>query len=238
MTIWGYETRQSEREEWMDQPGVTEVQLHQVYRELRFINRWLGGHQISLEGIRRTVPKGPVSVLDVGFGGGDFAEVLVDWSKRTGRSFRYVGIESSPFAVQYARDHVGHPDVLFQVQDLFSARPEDLGSFDVVHMSLTLHHFPGESAVRAMRTMSQFAHGAVVVNDLHRSFVPYALIKGLTALFSKSPLVQTDAPLSVNRAYRREDLQDICRRAGLAAEVYWRPMFRWLLLARSDSVPD
>lgn len=220
----------------MDDPSVPEAELHQVYRELAFINRWLGGHGVSLEGVRRLVPEGPVSVLDVGFGGGDFAQVLLRWSRRTGRPVRYLGLESSSAAVDYAREKVKHPNVRFKRLDLFSSEPpEPEDRFDVVHMSLTLHHFPGEQAVQAMKAMAGWSRVGIVVNDLHRHFLAYASIKLLTAGFSRSRLVRYDAPLSVNRAYMRSELIQICRRAGLEAELYWRPMFRWLLLVRPSA---
>ena len=237
MSIWGYVPRQVDRAELMDDPSVTALELHRVYHELEVINRWLGGHGISVEGVRRLVPSGPVSVLDVGFGGGDFAEVLVEWSKRTGRQIRYLGIEQSPVAVDYARSRVKHPHVHFEQRDLFEVEDRPLREeerFDVVHMSLTLHHFPGESAVRAMKAMAGWARVGVLVNDLQRHFLPYASIKLLTSLFSRSRLVRFDAPLSVNRGYTRRELTDICQTSGLRADVWWRPMFRWMVLARPE----
>lgn len=232
MTWWGWEAGQSVREELMDAPGVEEHELHRVYEELRIINRWLGGHSSSLDGLRRLVPEGPVSVLDVGFGGGDFAEVLAAWSRRTGRPVRYLGIESSPVAVSYARERFSGESFRFERADLFEAAERMDAEHDVVHMSLTLHHFPGASAVQAVRAMARLARVGVLVNDLQRHFVPYAAIKGLTAVFSRSRLVKNDAPLSVNRGFLRGELASICARAGVDAEIRWRPMFRWLLLAR------
>jgi hypothetical protein len=72
------------------------------------------------------------------------------------------------------------------------------------------------------------------VNDLHRNFLAYHSIKWLTKLFSNSYLVKNDAPLSVQRGFKRKEWETIMQRAGIPfCSVEWKWAFRWLITATS-----
>jgi hypothetical protein len=68
------------------------------------------------------------------------------------------------------------------------------------------------------------------INDLHRHWLAYYSIKFLTKLFSKSYLVKNDAPLSVQRGFRRKEWNAIFEHAGISNfNCKWRWAFRWLI---------
>ncbi|MEM1023630.1 MAG: methyltransferase domain-containing protein [Myxococcota bacterium] len=230
----GYRPERSYEPELMDAPDADEAELFAVYRELDVINRRLGGHPVSIAGVRRLVPEAPLDVLDVGAGGGDFGRVLASWARKRNRRLRYRGIELSEAAVRFAQRHsVDFPELSFEVQDLHELSDD---AHDVVHMALTLHHFDDDAAVDMLQSMARVAKCGLVVNDLHRHVVAYAGIKGLTKLLSRSRFVRNDGPLSVNRAFSRQELLELCRRADLELiQLRWAPMFRWLLVARRRS---
>jgi hypothetical protein len=71
----------------------------------------------------------------------------------------------------------------------------------------------------------------VIINDLHRHFFAYYSIRTLTTLFSKSPMVRHDAPVSVRRAFRPAELLKIADRAGVPARVYRSFPYRLVLVA-------
>jgi hypothetical protein len=76
----------------------------------------------------------------------------------------------------------------------------------------------------------------VVVNDLHRHPLAWAGIHVITRVLSGNPMLRNDAPLSVLRAFRRHELLELAREAGLPeARVSWRPMFRWQMVAERDA---
>lgn len=230
MTSWlGYVPGRSLQAELMDDPAADPKELDQVYRELEMINRLLGGHAVSIRGVRELAPDGPIDVLDVGAGGGDFGRELSRFCARKRRALRYVGIELSAQAVDFARlASRGFAELKFEHGDLHDLPAR---SHDIVHMALTLHHFDDEGAIEMLRGMARVARRGVVVNDLHRGLVPYAAIKGLTQLLSRSRFVKNDGPLSVNRAFTRAELEQLVERAGLSLRrLQWMPMYRWLLI--------
>jgi hypothetical protein len=70
---------------------------------------------------------------------------------------------------------------------------------------------------------------------LHRHPVAYYSIKALTNLFSGSYLVKNDAPLSVLRAFRKKELQNLLLAAGIKNySLRWKWAFRWQLILFPD----
>jgi hypothetical protein len=70
------------------------------------------------------------------------------------------------------------------------------------------------------------------INDLHRHPMAFYSIRILTKLFSNSYLVKNDAPLSVRRGFRKEELEGLLEQAGLRSyEVSWQWAFRFLVVA-------
>jgi len=71
----------------------------------------------------------------------------------------------------------------------------------------------------------------VLVNDLHRHRLAYDSFRVLASLFSKSPMVQHDGPVSIRRAFRPEELLNFAKAAGIPARVYRSFPFRLVLVA-------
>ncbi|MEK7384733.1 MAG: methyltransferase domain-containing protein [Elusimicrobiota bacterium] len=220
--------------ELMDEPGLDPAELAETLRGLALINKRLGGHASTLDGLARLIAPGrrEFDVLDVGAGGGDTARRIVEWARGRGLRARVHGIDLAPEAVAYARRmSAGLPELEFAAAALFDLPTPR--KYDVVHAALVLHHLPDGTAVPALAKMFELCRLGLVVNDLHRHPVAYHAISALTGLLSKNRLIRHDAPLSVLRAFRRRDLEDLARRAGLSEpEVYWRWAFRWLMVVR------
>ena len=73
------------------------------------------------------------------------------------------------------------------------------------------------------------------VNDLHRHPLAYHSIKLITSLFSKSYLVKNDAPLSVARGFKKDELIEILQQSSIIHyQLKWMWAFRWLLIYKHD----
>ena len=84
-----------------------------------------------------------------------------------------------------------------------------------------------------MKTQSKIGF---FINDLHRHMLAYFSIKMLTALFSKSYLVKNDAPLSVRRGFRKNEIKFYLSAAGNAAySIEWKWAFRWLIISTNSN---
>jgi SAM-dependent methyltransferase len=216
-----------DRREFMDDLATSVVDVDRALGELSIINRWLGGDRVSRVGIRRIlrlVPADrPVSVLDVGAGGSDLARALAP----LGRRFEVTALDLNPLAGAYARKR--GRQITFVVGSAH-ALPFEERSFDIAHASLFLHHCTDDEARTLLENLSRVARYGIVINDLHRHAFAYGAISLLTALLSRSRLVRHDAPVSVLRGFRREELaarvpEDL-RSAGALS---WHWAFRWCL---------
>ncbi|HEX9109676.1 MAG TPA: methyltransferase domain-containing protein, partial [Longimicrobiales bacterium] len=108
------------------------------------------------------------------------------------------------------------------------------GAFHAVLLTLTLHHFEGEAALRVLRELARVARGGMIVSDLDRSWANYvgARLLGWT-VWARNPITRHDGPLSVLRAYTADELRQMARDAGLRdARVVTHPFQRVVLLAR------
>lgn len=180
------------------------------------------------------------SLLDVGCGSGDTLRHIAVWARHHGIACRLEGIElSARSAERAAKACADYPEIAIRQQDLFAMPVDELG-YDIVHSALVLHHFSEDAdAVRALRQMGNLSRRGVIVNDLHRHPLAWHSIRMLTRTFSRSPILQNDAPLSVARAFTRGELIKFAEQAGLQdIEVRWFWAFRWLLTARHRKEQD
>ena len=108
-------------------------------------------------------------------------------------------------------------------------------SFDYVFCSLFLHHFPDDKVVELLRNFGEVARKAVLVIDLERNPIPYYFMAWSRPLLRWDPVTVHDGAISVEAAFRRRELEDLARQAGLRnprARVF-RPAFRIALAAES-----
>jgi SAM-dependent methyltransferase len=221
----------------MDDPEVKGEVLRTALRDLRRINRLLGGLRASTAGLAPMLDgRSSLHVLDVGSGTGDYLAHFVRHGARRGVRIRATGIDLNPRTVGHGRAWLDAtlPPVLRSAVDLEIGDALDLpypdDAVDVAHAALFLHHFHGDAAVRLLREMDRVSRHGLLVNDLHRHPLAHLGIWALSRAASLSPMVQHDGPLSVRRGFRRADLQALAGAAGLpSVTVRWHWAFRWTL---------
>jgi SAM-dependent methyltransferase len=198
-------------------------------RDLRRLNRALGGVRLSRLAIERLVEAGrgdrtdgepgpELSLLDVGTGGADIPVALLADARRHGRRMRIVAIDSRPeivAAAAIARPGVAHcRGLLLDVGDGDSLPYPD-GAFDVVHCSLVLHHHGPRDAIALLAEMGRVARIGVVVNDLARGRLAWLGAAAIATLLTPNRYTRHDAPLSVRRAYTLAEVGGLLADAGL-----------------------
>ena len=207
--------RRIDSPEMMDDPTHGSDEFLLAYRELRTINRYLGG----VRAVRRFLPP-PTDglLLDVAAGACDVGDRLTE----TG-PWRVVGLDSNSTGLSLAGGSIP------VVGDAFNL-PFGDNSFECVTASLFFHHLPEADCIRVLEGMFRVARRRVIVNDLHRAQIAYWSIFMLSRLFGSSAMVQNDGPLSVRRAFRPDELLAIARGAGLEGRVYRSFPYRLVLV--------
>lgn len=227
-------SKRSDQKELLDRDDIPFQDISRNMAELEFINRWLGGHAITLCGFRELLKKQthpsdrPLLIGEIGCGGGDNLRAIADWCDRKEIPYRLIGIDKNPECIEHARKR--HPELPAQwiVADYRKAPLTDQA--DILFSSLFCHHFSNEQLKEQLIWMQQHSTKGFFINDLHRHPLAYYSIRLLTQLFSKSYLVKNDAPLSVCRGFSRSDWEKILEETGLSrTSVQWKWAFRWLL---------
>lgn len=226
--------QRSYKKELLDNEDIPFEDIRRNMEELDVINRKLGGHDITLDGIVALL-KGqmnfnrPLKIVETGCGGGDNLRAIRQWAERIHLPVHLKGIDINPQCIAYARQMKQNRGIEFIRSDyrqvFFDQKP------DIIFSSLFCHHFTEGELVFMLKWMRRNSGLGFFINDLHRHALAYYSIKLITKMFSKSYLVKNDAPLSVQRGFKRKDWELLFEKAGIANfNCKWRWAFRWLVI--------
>lgn len=218
--------------EMMDDFSIQDERVDRALEELKQINRYLGGRTTTRKALQvlqqSSTSRQPLSVLDVGAGGADVFEGLNGAVKVT-------ALDRNPRVCRYLKDH-GCSEVI--CANVLQA-PLGEKTFDVVHASLFLHHFRGEELRKILSSCLSISRYAVIINDLRRSVLAWLGIKILTAIFSRSPMVKHDGPVSVLRGFTKSELKDLLASCGVTKYILRRRWaFRWMVVVLKSSIEN
>jgi len=209
--------------------------VFQTLRELDFINQWLGGNAVTLNAVEKVwkaIPKEQsISIVDIGCGSGEMLLLIAKKAADQRRNVQLIGIDANPHIVSYARTHSGSfAKISFYERNILS-KEFKAQNFDIIIATLFLHHFSDDELINLFTSLKKQAKVGIIVNDIHRHPLAYYSIRCLTSLFSKSSMVKYDAPLSVLRAFTRNEIELILEKAGIENyQLKWKWAFRWQLI--------
>ncbi len=224
--------------EIMDDLDCNGEVVDQTLRELDIINHWLGGNKVTLSGLKILLqdvdPEKVISIVDLGCGSGEMLRIIARQAKRERRNVKLLGLDANSNITSFAQKHsTSFTNIEFIVQNIFSKEFREK-KFDIVLATLFFHHFDDEQLITFFIQLKSQAKIGIVINDIHRHTLAYHSIRLLTKLFSKSKMVKYDAPLSVLRAFKKQELIDILDKAGIKNySLKWKWAFRWQVITYS-----
>lgn len=224
----------SYKKELLDGDNIPFEDIRLNMQELEKINTLLGGHNITVKGVKNLLNgKQPVHICEVGCGGGDNIKAIRKWCEKNQIKAKFTGIDIKDTCVAYAQDNLGtdaHTDLICSDYKnvSFNQKP------DIIFSSLFCHHFSENELTDIINWKYENSKTGFFINDLHRHPLAYHSIKWLTRMFSDSYLVKNDAPLSVQRGFSREDWISVFNKTGrdLKPGISWEWAFRWLITVK------
>ena len=227
-------SKRSSETEIMDDFTLEGEMFRDTLNKLETINRLLGGNIVTINGIKKVLKNHPneksITIIDLGCGHGDILRDVAKFGRKKGYTFKLIGIDANPDAIEYANElSQEYPELTFEAIDIFSDDFKKL-EYDIVLCTLFLHHFKDDELISFLKPTVENANIGAVVNDLHRHKLAYFLFK-IIGVFIKNKMVREDGLTSILRAFKRKDLENISEKIKVQFSIQWKWAFRyqWIL---------
>jgi SAM-dependent methyltransferase len=209
-------SNRSQLTELMDAP-CSRDDLRACLRDIARLNRWFLAYRPVLSWLESLAlpPQESVHILDIGCGYGDGLRRVERWANTRPIMAELTGLDVNPNAVAIASEaSPARSRIRWESEDVFSYEPAR--PVHIIISSLFTHHLADEKIVTFLKWIEQQATIGWFINDLSRNSVPYHLLKAFSRVARLHYFVQHDGPVSIARAFVREDWRRLCRAAGLA----------------------
>ena len=223
----------SYQKELMDGDNIPFAAMAQTLKELNIVNTRLGGHAITIQGLKQLLHgRSQVTVCEIGCGGGDNLFAIYKYCNKNNIPVNFIGIDINPECIAFARQRYPQLPCQWICSD-YALVEFGEGKPGIIFSSLFCHHFTDEQLVPMLQWLQQNSHNGFFINDLQRHWLAYYLIKYITRFFSKSYLVKNDASVSVARSFTRKEWEQLFQQAGIKGyNIRWKWAFRWLIVSK------
>ncbi len=204
--------------------AYSKEEYRQFLAEMAKIGKISGGDRAGLKAFKQ-LKRDPTSILDVGCGSGYFTHQLAQQYKTS----EVIGNDTHPQAIAYAQKYFREENLLFQHLEQPELN-EKAQSFDVVTATLVCHHLNNNILIDFLKRAQKVSRQAIILNDLHRSWIAWIYFKLRAPFHFKSRLILNDGAISIKRSFKKRDWTKLLTQAGFEKESYtikWNWPFRW-----------
>ncbi|MFT4752941.1 MAG: 2-polyprenyl-3-methyl-5-hydroxy-6-metoxy-1,4-benzoquinol methylase [Salibacteraceae bacterium] len=223
-------TTRSTEIEIMDDLDMSGDLLINSLDKLGDINKWLGGNQITIDGIKTLLKNQTkdqtIKIVDLGCGHGDMLRKVADYGRKNGYTFQLLGIDANQATIDYANQlSAKYPELTYRKEDVLTKEFETY-TYDIALCTLFLHHFEDPVALNFIQTLLKKTKIGVVINDLHRHWLAYYLFKLVTSVMDNH-MIKRDGLTSILKAFKRKDLERLSNELNHNSTITWRWAFRY-----------
>lgn len=204
----GRDTNSTER---MDDPNCDRQALINTYRQFGKINALISCWKHIYE--NRIKPlyfahREKITLLDIGFGGGDIPINLSRWARRDQIPLHITAIETDRRAFEFVQTLDTPPNITF-LHCSSTEMVEQGRRFDVVISNHLLHHLSVQELKKLLDESEKLCTAKVLFNDIERSDVGYLLFNLLSRPLFRSSFITQDGLTSIKRSYTQQELQQV-----------------------------
>ncbi len=208
-----YRSTQSEIMDNFDWQGT---EMGDLLNDLKRVNRWLGGNNITLNGVSKLLVEvdksKEITIVDIGCGDGEMLRQCASFAKRHGYNFQCIGLDFNENILKIAdRKSKSFPNIKFQKTDILDTE-NSIPNCDIALSTLFLHHFSNERIEFILKKILEKAKIGAVVNDLQRSQNAFQLFKVASEIFLKTRTAKHDGLVSIARGFKKNELLDSFRK--------------------------
>jgi len=97
-------TNRSDKKELLDGNDIPAKDIQRNMAELDMINTYLGGHKISVDGVKQLIgERKTISICEIGCGGGDNLHAIAKWCWKHNIDVSLTGIDLNPYCIEVAK---------------------------------------------------------------------------------------------------------------------------------------
>ncbi|WP_366184283.1 methyltransferase domain-containing protein [Flavobacterium ovatum] len=227
----------STEDEIMDDFLLEGEELRDALDKIASINQFLGGNQLTLQGVQQLIgsKNQKLTIVDVGCGNGDMLRTLANFGAKNKLEFDLIGIDANAFTVNHAVAlSKEYPNISYQCIDIFEEKFKEL-KYDLVLCTLTLHHFQTDQINYLLQLFSKQATIGIVINDLHRSSIAYRLFQLVCLVFRLNRMSKDDGLISILRGFKKEELVAFSKKNNLQNyTIQWKWAFRYQWIIKTE----
>lgn len=200
-------SRDTSSTEQMDSPDCDLAELENTYRQFSTINTIISQwRRVYKQEIRPHAGSNKrVSLLDIGFGGGDIPLKLASWAAKDGLDLQVTAIDTDKRAVNYIKRQKT-PDTVKFLHASSSDLVEDQRQFDFVISNHLLHHLSATELENILQEAKALSRQAVFFNDIRRSDIAYLFFNLFSRPVFQSSFITQDGLTSISRSYTQSEL--------------------------------
>ena len=231
-------TYRSNEKELLDENNIQQDLLFKNLKELDILNRNTGGHRITLKGIKLLVTDHTkiYHIVDLGCGSGDSLRAIADWAREKNFNVQLTGIDMNADVIEYLKKHSSTYPEITGIKADYQEFLDRNTSVDIVHCSLFCHHLNDEELIKLFTYFSQKVTSGFVINDLQRNWMAYYSAWFFTRLLHGTVLAKNDGPVSVLRAFKIIELENLLKNANIRNYIIQKKrIFRLLIVGKTDN---
>lgn len=173
------------------------------------------------------------SLMDIGCGGGLF---LLHLSNHL-PEMKLHGIDVSDEAIKLAKQTLQSAQIHSNIKNVsFELSPQKeltlpKNHVDIILTTLVCHHLTDNELVEFLKSMFTAAKKVVIINDLHRHWLPEFFYKLSSSFLFKNRLISHDGLISIQKGFIYSEWQSIIKQAGIDHyQINWRFPFCWQVI--------
>ena len=150
-------THRSYQKELMDGDDISFDAMAQTLKELNIINTRLGGHAITLKGIKELKNNtSPLTICEIGCGGGDNLFAIYKYCTKNSIEVDFIGIDMNDECIAFAKQQYPNLPCQWICIDYEKVNFGD-NKPTIIFSSLFCHHFTNEQLVTMLQWLRQTA---------------------------------------------------------------------------------
>jgi SAM-dependent methyltransferase len=224
----------SPRKELMDAPGIPKELLVRNLGELDFLNRTMGGHNITIQGVKQLVRQSDIQyhIADLGCGSGDTLKHIARWARKKGYQLKLTGVDNNEDAIAFLEFSCREYSEITGIKSDYRAFLKSVESVDIIHCSLFCHHLNDGELTELIRTLKSKVRVGFIINDLQRTWLAWLAVRIFTGILNGSELARHDGPVSVLRGFTKNELRSLLEKENvLNYRISRKWAFRFLVIA-------